>query len=151
MSRSVYWLRCLSALEDAATLATLRQEPASYATLKPAWLSLDKGPWLKPTVGKTATTLSLEIITNKSITKNESEVKLKIKNTGKTPAFMTKIDITGVKRVFYASDNYLWLQPNETKEITMNVLWREKKGDAVVSASAWNAVIVNENLSNSNN
>jgi beta-mannosidase len=63
-----------------------------------------------------------------------------VKNIGKVPSFMTKLDITGVKRAFTATDNYYWLSPGESREITIEVLWREsvigKK--IVLSCEAWN-------------
>lgn len=142
ISCSYYYPRCLVKMEDKTFHDKYVNEPI-------AWITLDKGPWLKPVVGKTATSLSLEVITNKTVSENESEIKLKIKNTGKIPAFMTKLDVTGVKRAFYASDNYLWLQPGETKEITMNILWREKKKNAVLNVSAWNATAINITLKKS--
>ncbi|HEY4207085.1 MAG TPA: glycoside hydrolase family 2 protein, partial [Puia sp.] len=64
------------------------------------------------------------------------------KNTGRIPAFMVELDITGVKRAFYASDDYLWLAPGESKEISLNVLWREKQQNAHLSVGAWNAAPV---------
>ena len=75
----------------------------------------------------------------KDLSATESELEVIIKNTGTTPAFMAKIDVTGVKRACYASDNYIWLQPGESKEISLNLLWRDKKENASIEASAWNA------------
>lgn len=135
VSSAYYYPRCLKKMEDKAFHDQYVNEPIP-------WVTLDKGPWLKPTVAKTNTKLSLKVKHNKVITADESEISLLVKNEGITPAFMTKIDISGVKRAFYASDNYVWLQPGETKEITMNVNWREGKDKAVLIAQAWNAKIV---------
>lgn len=135
VSSAYYYPRCLKKMEDKAFHDQYVNEPIP-------WVTLDKGPWLKPTVAKTNTKLSLKVKHNKVITADESEISLLVKNEGITPAFMTKIDISGVKRAFYASDNYVWLQPGETKEITMNVNWREGNDKAVLIAQAWNAKIV---------
>lgn len=141
ISRSYYYPRCLVKMEDKSFHDQYVNEPIP-------WITLDKGPWLKPAVGKTSTSLSFEVMTNKRVSEEESEIKLKIKNTGEIPAFMTKVDVSGVKRAFYASDNYLWLQPGETKEIIMNILWREKKDNAVLTVDAWNTGTVQTTLKN---
>ncbi len=139
VSSAYYYPRCLSKMEDKAFYNQFVNEPIP-------WLTFDKGPWLKPTVGKTSTTLSIQLKENKKLTDDECELSLTVRNEGNLPAFMTKIDISGAKRAFYASDNYIWLQPGETKEITMNVNWREGMNNAVLSAQAWNAEMVTVKL-----
>jgi beta-mannosidase len=56
------------------------------------------------------------------------------------PAFMTNIDISGIKRAFYATDNYFWVAPGESREITIEVLWREPSSgkSIVLEIGAWN-------------
>jgi beta-mannosidase len=132
VSRSYYYPRSLAKMEDKAFYEKYVNEPI-------AWITLEKGPWLKPTVAKSPTTLAIAVLASKSVSESQSELRVRISNTGKQPAFMTKLDITGVKRAFFASDNYLWLQPGESKEITMNVLWRENDKKAAIEVSAWNA------------
>lgn len=139
VSSAYYYPRSLVKMEDSAFYNKYVSEPIP-------WITLDKGPWLKPTVAATHTSLSMKLKDVKSIDTTRSELKFTITNTGTIPAFMVKADITGVKRAFYASDNYLWLQPGETKEIDMHVLWRDKKAGAVLELSAWNAVTVKINL-----
>ena len=76
------------------------------------------------------------------ISDTESRITVRLKNTGKQPAFMTKLDITGAKRAIVASDNYLWLAPGETRDLTADVLWREKRSRATsIQVSAWNAPV----------
>lgn len=41
--------------------------------------------------------------------------------------------IEGVKRGFYATDNYTWPAPGETRELTLEVLWREEKKPTTLS------------------
>ncbi len=134
ISRSFYYPRVLSKMEDA-------QFYADYTTKPIEWITLEKGPWLKPTVAKTATTLQLTVQSQKMIGTDRSQIKILVKNTGKTPAFMTKIDISGTKRAMVASDNYNWLAAGESREITLDILWREPetKANAVLHFSAWNA------------
>lgn len=133
ISRSVYFPRVLSMMDDPAFYTKYIKEPIP-------WLTLEKGPWLKPTVGATSTTLDIKIISNKIENYGNSELQFKITNTGKIPAFMTKIDVEGVKRIFYASDNYFWLAPGEEKKVTLIVKFREtivnKKYN--VTVNAWN-------------
>lgn len=139
VSRSFYYPRSLSQMEDKAFYTKYISEPI-------AWITLEKGPWLKTTVARSATTLKVQVLGNQKLNEKESEIKVRVTNTGKVPAFMAKVDITGVKRAFYASDNYTWIQPGESKEIMMNVLWREENKSGVLEASAWNAAAVKQNL-----
>ena len=66
---------------------------------------------------------------------------MRIKNTGGKPAFNTSLDIEGVKRAFYATDNFFWLAPGEERELQVEVLWRDpgQRAQAVLTVSAWNA------------
>jgi len=134
ISRSLYYPRVLKQMEDQVFHDKYVNEPIP-------WITLNKGPWLKPTVAKTQAKLSAEILANKSISTERSQVKIKITNTGKVPAFMTNIDIAGVKRAFYATDNYFWLAPGESREIEVNVLWREERvgKNIVLNVGAWNS------------
>jgi beta-mannosidase len=134
ISRSYYYPRVLSKMDETAFYDKYTTEPIN-------WITLEKGPFLKPTVQKTTANLTLQIIKSETVDKEHSKVKVLIKNIGKVPAFMTKIDITGTKRAFTASDNYDWLAPGESREITIDVLWREpqNKQNATIEISAWNA------------
>ena len=135
ISRSYYYPRSLAMMEDKTFHDKYVNEPI-------AWITLDKGPWLKPTVAASKTSLTVALQSKKDLSATETEIIIAVKNSGSMPAFMTKLDVTGVKRAFYATDNYTWLQPGETKEITMNLLWRDKKDNAQIEASAWNAATV---------
>ncbi|RYY26593.1 MAG: beta-mannosidase [Chitinophagaceae bacterium] len=139
VSRSFYYPRVLSKMQDTAFYNKYMSEPI-------AWITFEKGPWLKPVVQQSATSLSLQLGTNKKISDTESELKVMVKNTGKFPAFMTKVDIKGVKRSFYATDNFFWLQPGETRQISMNILWREQNKNATAVVSAWNAPAAEQKL-----
>lgn len=132
ISSSYYYPRSLTKMQDSAFYNKYIKEPIP-------WVTFDKGPWLKPTIQKTKTSLAIKLEDSSVINDTQSQLKFRVTNTGKIPAFMVKADITGVKRAFYASDNYIWLQPNETKEIIMTVQWRDKKENAVLALSAWNA------------
>lgn len=134
ISRSYYYPRVLSKMDDEAFYNKYTTEPIN-------WVSIEKGPFLKPTVQKTKTDLTLQIIKSETIDKEHSKIKVLVKNMGKVPAFMTKIDITGTKRAFTASDNYDWLAVGESREISIDVLWREpeNKQNASIELSAWNA------------
>ena len=85
--------------------------------------------------------MTLKIIRTDIVDKEHSKIRILVNNAGKIPAFMTKVDITGAKRAFTASDNYDWLGVGESREITIDVLWREPetKRNAVIEISAWNA------------
>lgn len=72
---------------------------------------------------------------------NQSRPTVRVKNTGTVPSCMTRPDIVGAKRAFYTSDNFTWLAPGETKEISVYVLWWEPNPPAVLTLGAWNAPV----------
>jgi beta-mannosidase len=112
------------------------------------WITLEKGPWLKQVIGKTSTRLILDIISTEKLDENRSRLKVKITNSGKIPAFMTRLDITGIRRATFMSDNYMWLSPGEEKEVTIDVLWREKsaRDDVSISVGAWNSKLISKKI-----
>lgn len=134
VSRSVYYPRVLSLMDDETFFSKYINEPIP-------WVTLDKGPWLKPIVSKTSTKLSVDLLSNEVDSENNNQLKVRIKNTGKVPAFMTKIDIEGVNRIFYASDNYFWLASGEELIVDIKVHFREPVNDKKIwiTASAWNS------------
>jgi beta-mannosidase len=114
------------------------------------WITLDKGPWLKPTVANSKTSLDIKVIGNSPLKDGNSEIQLLLKNTGKIPSFMTTIDISGAKRIFYASDNYFWLAPGEEKIISMTLSFRENSINKKIAimTGAWNAKVSKVQLQN---
>jgi beta-mannosidase len=134
LSRSVYWPRCLERMNDQQYRQEYRSEP------QPA-LTFDKGPWLKDQVAETSTELELELISTEKRQKDRRRVNVRVRNQGKSPAWPVRFDIDGIKRSFYANDNYFWLAPGEEKEIEINVLLREPEtGKSMsVTVETWNA------------
>jgi beta-mannosidase len=143
ISRSVYHPRVLSMMEDTAFYLKYLAEPIP-------WITLDKGPWLKPMVANSKTSLELKIIDNTPSKEGNSEIQVVVKNIGKIPAFMTTIEIEGAKRIFYTSDNYFWLAPDEEKKINMTLSFRENiTGKKIeLTAGAWNAKAIKVQLYN---
>ncbi len=133
VSRSVYWPRCLSAMQEAAFYMEYRAQP------QPA-LTLDKGPWLKRQVAAQRTALTLAITEQRQLAPDRSVITVTLHNMGHTPAFPVHMDINGAKRAFYATDNYFWLAPGEERRIELQLLWRETPlpQDVRVEAKAWN-------------
>jgi hypothetical protein len=104
VSRSVYWPRCLLRMSDEVFRRKYRAAP------QPA-ITLDKGPWLKPQTVAQPTSLTAELVEHRQTASNRSRLRLRVSNTGKKPAFNTRIDIEAAPRAFYASDNFFWLAP----------------------------------------
>lgn len=134
ISRSFYYPRVLNMMDDEAFYVKYLAEPIS-------WVTLDKGPWLKPTVANSSTSLAVKLISSIPSNNSTTEIQLTVKNTGKVPAFMTTVDIVGAKRIFYASDNYFWLSIGEEKTIRMTVSFRENiiEKTVAITVGAWNA------------
>lgn len=139
VSRSFYYPRVLSQMEDAAFYEAYMRESNP-------WPTLEKGPWLRPTVGKTRTSLQLAVVQHNRLNNEAAVIQAVVTNNGKVPAFMTTLDVTGAKRAFTATDNFYWLMPGEKREITLKVHWREKKAGNMITAQAWNAPPVKAKL-----
>ena len=134
VSRSVYYPRVLSKMEDKTFFDEYVKEPVP-------WITLEKGPWLKPAVGKTPTRLQAKLLGEKEVANDRSQLTIRVTNQGSVPSFMTRLDITGTKRAFFASDDYFWLAPGESREIIMDILWRDPAGKnrGRFEVRAWNA------------
>ena len=128
VSRSVYWPRTIKQMEDS-------EYYQKYLTGTPEWPTLDKGPWLKPTVARSKTTLGVSKLTKV----NDNCYSLTINNKGKNPSPMTIIDLDG--GIFTTSDNFFWLAPGESKEITVDVKASSPVGTtpSKVMVTSWNA------------
>jgi beta-mannosidase len=113
----------------------------TYRTTPQAGLTLDKGPWLKPSVAATATSLTLKLEANINRSRERSHLQVRVKNTGTVPAFNTQLNIEGTKRAFHVTDNFFWLAPGEERWLELEVLWRDpaQRPQARVTVSAWNA------------
>lgn len=134
VSRSTYWPRSLSLLADNKSREEFRSKPTP-------WPILAKGPWLKPTVAKTQTTLTVEALSVTPSPDGDTHVEFRVRNSGKAPSFMTAIDVRGARRTFCANDNFLWLQPGESRTIALQLHWREQpeRAPRTVVVSSWNA------------
>jgi beta-mannosidase len=134
ISRSIYAPRCLKMMSDADFRSKYRHSPQIS-------IKLEHGPWLRPQVAATATSLDLKVISQKKTSESMSMIRVQVKNTGKVPAFETHVNIAGAGRTFYGTDNNLWLAPGEAKTLDFNVRWDEPVAPAAaeVTVDAWNA------------
>jgi len=139
VSRSVYWPRCLSLMEDSEFRKKYRESP------QPS-LIFERGPWLKGQVtsGSASTTLKLDLLSATELSKGRSRLQARVRNAGSKPAFLTRIDIEGSKRAFYGTDNQFWLAPGEERVLEIEVLWRDPgtRSQALLTIRAWNAETV---------
>src|SRR5690606_3463782 len=105
LSRSWYHPRSLSLFSNHELYNEYRSEPIP-------WITLEKGPRLKEVVANTNSKLSASLISHTQVG-DLSTIRVAIKNISNRPSFMTKLDINGIKRAFYADDNYFWLSSGE--------------------------------------
>lgn len=131
VSRSVYWPRCPAVLASEPVREEWRKSPAP-------WPTLETGPWLKPQVAATRTRLSASILKRDTRGKDRASYWLRVENNGRVPAVHTSIEIDGRRSSFFATDNFFWLGPGESREIEVQVLWRENAGHPAVRVAAWN-------------
>lgn len=134
ISLADYWPRTIKQMEDGAYYRKYTAEPV-------AWPTLESGPWIKPTVAKTGTSLAITAVSYVASGNNTGIVSFTVKNTGKAPAFMTQIEMEDVKRLFFADDNYFWLPAGESKDITMEIKIREEQPAKRfrLTVKSWNA------------
>ena len=134
VSRADYWPRTIKKMEDNEYYRKFSSEPVD-------WPALDAGPWIKPTVAKTKTSLAISDVQYISSGNNMGVVSFIVRNTGKAPSFMTHMEIEGAKRLFFATDNYFWLPAGESKEIRMEVKMREEQPvkSFQLTVKSWNA------------
>lgn len=134
LSRSDYWPRCLSRLDDAAFRRQYRAEPSPS-------LVFEHGPWLMAEVAPTKTTLDIQLVSRKQNDEGHTLMEARIRNSGATPAFYTHINVEG-ERAFFASDNYFWLAPGEKRLVSLEVKWDrpEAPHTARLTVEAWNAL-----------
>ena len=128
ISRSIYWPRTIPQMEDP-------EYYKKYLESAPEWPTLDKGPWLKPTVAKSKTTLKVSEVTSPTA----GTYCLTVINKGKNPSPMTIIDVDD--RIFTCSDNFFWLEPGESKDITINTTKGSlgENGPFKIIVNSWNA------------
>jgi len=114
---------------------------AKYTAQPVEWPTLTEGPWLKPTVARCKTTLEMsevhisEPFTDAAVT----NITFTVRNKGKYPSPITFFDIDGAKALFFSSDAYFWLEPGESREISMTVKLREPATTFKVALRSWNA------------
>ncbi|UZR99549.1 glycoside hydrolase family 2 protein [Chondrinema litorale] len=133
ISRSVYWPRTIPQMEDKEFKTKYKSQPTE-------WPNLENGPWLKPIINNTKTSIKADLVTCNKTPEGYINFEMKIKNTGKIPAFMCSIDIKGAKRTFVTDDNYFWLAAGEEKIINGKINWREpvEKKSTHFIVNAWN-------------
>lgn len=136
VSQADYWPRTIPLMED----STYRMK---YVSAPCKWPSLADGPWLKPAVAKNKTQLQLGIHRISQIADDQWALDVTVANKGKLPSFMTRLEIEGIKRLFFADDNFFWLQPGETKHIHLEFKAREdiRNKQAILVLSSWNASV----------
>lgn len=135
ISRSIYWPRSLTEM----TSMKFRED---YLTKPMEWPTLKDGPWLKPIINNSLTRLKTKLISQRKTKEGNEEVIFEIKNTGNLPSFMTQIDVTGGRRIFYANENFFWLKPGESKNLTVVIQWLDdKQSSKYIVVKSWNSEI----------
>lgn len=141
ISGAEYWPRTIRQMEDPEFYKKFSTEPVE-------WPTLEKGPWLKQVVVKNKTTLEVTDIQVKSFSEGRGIMSFTVRNTGKNPSFMTRLEMEDVKRIFFASDNYFLLESYETKTIEMEFVVREDKpvNQFKLMVGGWNTKSVIKNV-----
>jgi beta-mannosidase len=113
VSRRAYWLRIVTLLADPGARQRWQSAPVPE-------LVTDKGPWLRPQVA--ATRSSLEA-TAKIEGQSEKEAKLSVRltNRSQVPAYPVRVELLPDVYSVLWSDNFFWLAPGETVSIEATV------------------------------
>jgi beta-mannosidase len=140
MTRSVYWPRTIARMSDPAFYKAYTEFNTNE------WPLLPDGPWLKSTVQKgRQARLKLEVTGKEKVTDRVSRLQVKVTNQGQVPSFMTTLALESNDFIFYNSDNYFWLEPGESRELTMHVAERsvvyhtgKARPAQVITLRSWN-------------
>ncbi len=141
ISQADYWPRTIKQMEDKSFYDKYNSEPTE-------WPTLNSGPWIKPTVANSKTTLVVSDLSVEPVDTKNGTLTFSVKNIGNKPSFMTNLDIQGAKRVFFASDNYFWLQPNESKTIHIEYQLRDTPAvkSFYLTVDSWNAKTIKKKV-----
>jgi beta-mannosidase len=140
LTRSVYWPRTIAKMDDSAFYKAYTHFDTNE------WPLLPNGPWLKNAMqGGRQAKLKLEVIKKEKVSELVSRLQVKATNQGQVPSFMTTLALESNDFIFYNSDNYFWLEPGESRELTMHVSERSvgyQDGTArpaqVITLRSWN-------------
>lgn len=141
ISQADYWPRTIKQMEDKQFYEKFSSEPM-------VWPTLESGPWIKPVVAKSKTSLVISDVNIEASKGQQGILSFSIKNTGKIPSFMTHIELDGGKRIFFSTDNYFWLQPQQSKAIRMEFKFREKVPvkSFFLTVESWNAKTIKKKV-----
>jgi len=142
LSRQAYPLKIWGELADPVKRAEWKARPAETKLTK-------TGPWLKPQMEKCPTTIVAKLL-RVSQSGKEAQVRLVVSNTGSKPAYPVRLSLSPDECTVLWTDNYFWLKPGESKEISgvarldmtgidnVGTPINAKLSDVTVSVSAWN-------------
>ena len=143
LSRRAYWLRILQMLADPEARKRWQAAPVAEPPTQ-------TGPWLRPQIQASATSLQASIKVEGQSQK-EAEIGLTVENTGKIPAYPLRLHLLPDVYSVLWTDNYFWLAPGEkvtvrgTVRLHMSGLDPITKppiaslSDLRVRVSAWNS------------
>jgi hypothetical protein len=61
-----------------------------------------------------------------------------VTNTGRFPSPITTLDVDDC--IYYSSDNFFWLEPGESKNITLNIKDDgNSSGELLIKVLSWNS------------
>ncbi len=127
ISRQEYWPRTIKQMED-----SLFHD--KYLAEETEWPTLNDGPWLKPTIAKCRTNLDV----GDAIVNSDGTVSIVVTNTGRFPSPITTLDVDDC--IYYSSDNFFWLEPGESKNITLNIKDDgNSSGELLIKVLSWNS------------
>lgn len=146
ISRRMYWLRVLKMLADPEARKRWQAGPV-LETLNRT------GPWLKPQVQSTSTSLrGTAKVGGQS--RKEAEVSITVTNAGKVPAYPVRIQLQPETCSVLWDDNYFWLAPGETAilrgTVRLDMSGLDQitnpstagRNDLLIHVSAWNAAAI---------
>jgi beta-mannosidase len=130
--RNVYTFRCPPQMED----ESFRKQ---YRAKADKALFIDKGPWLRPQLLKSPTTLSCKLVSATKENDTRFILVADVKNTGDHPAVMTSVEVPGSVCVV-ADDAGFWMEPGESRRVHLRVRCAKDTPAAAltVEGCAWN-------------
>lgn len=131
ISRSVYFFKCTSILENKEFLKKYRLEPTEN-------IYFNNGPWLKKDIQVAKKAELNGVCVSKCKTENRTYIDVRITNISKVVAYPIILELKKETVCFFASDNFFMLKPNEVKLVRITCNGNLSNEELSVIVKAWN-------------
>jgi beta-mannosidase len=133
LNQSVYWPKCLSLMDDDAFRKKYRSTPQENIVFQ-------KGPWFKDELKRVEKAVLRAVCQKIASGLSRHCFSIYLSNDSPHAAFPVSLSVTDHGCVHYASDNFFFMAPGETRELRLEIFDRTGKLNRFrLNINAWNA------------